>query len=355
MKGDNVGIALHDHGVTRRGHGRLRLIEPVKHLRFMKDGGLLRVEVLRLALSYHAPAESDAIALDVGDGKHHAVEEPIAQAPVTPARGDVGLDHLLRAEASGAQMPNERAFAWGETELPQLRNRPPQPAARQVRARSGGIGSRVAHELGMVELRRDLADLLQAGLLARRRAATARLDDVDMSSLGELAHGLGKREILCFHEEGEHVTAFAASEAVPQLKRGVDLKRRALLVMKRATAPEVAPALLHRGSLPDDRDDVARLAHAPDVLIADKTLCQDRATPSPHTFNRAPPPIESCPIRSRTRINFRRFRERDAPSTVERPHLPAPRRCGREGASTKGRRAYRTHVPRPSVTTPRWR
>ena len=43
-----------------------------------------------------------------------------------------------------------------------------------------------------------------------------------------------------------------AAEAVPQLQRGVDLERRGLLVVQRAAAPEVAPALLHRRAFSDD-------------------------------------------------------------------------------------------------------
>ncbi len=173
----------------------------------------------------------------------------------------------------------------------------------------------------MVELRRDLADLPSGGpFLLGRRAATARLDDVDMSSLGELAHGPGNVRSSVFMRKANTVTAFAASEAVPQLKRGVDLNDGLFLVMKRATAPEVAPALLHRASLPDDRDDVARLR----TRLMSSSLIKPSAKIEqllPHTFNRAPPPSRAARFDPRTRINFRRFRERDAPSTVERPHL----------------------------------
>ena len=269
---DHVGVALDDHRASGGRHRRLGVVEPIEHLGFAEDGRLLGVEVLRLALADDAPAERDAFALDVVDGEHHAVEEPVPQLAVARQR-DVCLDHLVGAKALRRQMPHKRLAAGCEPELPILGDAAPHPAGREVLARRLGVGALAAHELGVVELGGLLADRLQAlPLAARRRAAAGLLGQLDMRPVRELADGLGEREVLRLHDEAERVAAGAAAETVPQLGGGVDLERGRLLVVQRAAAPEVAAALAHRRALADERDDVGRLAHFLDVVIADDGL-----------------------------------------------------------------------------------
>ena len=95
------------------------------------------------------------------------------------------------------------------------------------------------------------------------------LRDVDVRAVGQIAHGLGKVEVLGLHDEREDVAPFPAAEAVPQLGGGVDLERGGLLLMQRAAAPEVAALLLDGGALADDRHEIARVANFLDILVAD--------------------------------------------------------------------------------------
>ena len=95
---DDIGIAFANDGNAGRRHSRLGLIEAKKHFRFVEDGGFLRVEVLRLALAHHAPAECNHIAVDIANREHDAIEEAVTSAAAA-FDGHVGLDHFLRLEA----------------------------------------------------------------------------------------------------------------------------------------------------------------------------------------------------------------------------------------------------------------
>ena len=98
MKRDDVGVAFHDYGDACAREGAFGLVEAVEHVRLVEQGSLLRVQVFRLPASYHAPAKCDAFALRVVDGKHHAIEEPVAKFPPVTGKGDVRGDHFLGAE-----------------------------------------------------------------------------------------------------------------------------------------------------------------------------------------------------------------------------------------------------------------
>ena len=84
-----------------------------------------------------------------------------------------------------------------------------------------------------------------------------------------MANGVGKGEIVLFHDETEHVPALSATEAMPQLRNGVYLARWSFLVMERAATPEIAPPLAKRYTLADNGDDVACFPNLLDILVAD--------------------------------------------------------------------------------------
>ena len=158
----------------------------------------------------------------------------------------------------------------GVAEHPLLRHLAAEAAGGQILPRRVGPLAAAAHELGVVELGRARADLLHAALHRARHAPAPRvLRDVDVGAVGQIAHGLGKVEVLGLHDEREDVAPFPAAEAVPQLGGGVDLERGGLLLMQRAAAPEVAALLLDGGALADDRHEIARVANFLDILVAD--------------------------------------------------------------------------------------
>ena len=267
---DDVGVALHHDGAAGGGHASLRLIKPVEHLGLVEQRRFLGVQVLRLAGADDAAPEGHAVALGVEDGEHHALVEAVAHRAPAPIEGHVGADHLIGFEAQGRQVPHERAASRGVAEHPLLRHLAAEAAGGQILPRRVRPLAAAAHELGVVELGRARADLLHAALHRARHAPAPRvLRDVDVGAVGQIAHGLGKVEVLGLHDEREDVAPFPAAEAVPQLGGGVDLERGGLLLMQRAAAPEVAALLLDGGALADDRHEIARVANFLDILVAD--------------------------------------------------------------------------------------
>ena len=212
----------------------------------------------------------------VFDGEHHAIEESVAHAPIRADDGHIGLDHLGGLETLRSQVAHKHALAGRESEHPGFRDIAAKAALRKVRARGAGLRAFAAHELRMEELRRLRAHGAQPRLGALPHAGPTFaliIGDVDMSALGQVTHGLGKRQVLGLHDEGEHVAAFPAAEAMPQLQRRVYLARRGFLVVKGAAQPEIAAALLDRARLAHDGDQVAGLANLLDILIADRHEC----------------------------------------------------------------------------------
>ena len=218
VHGDDVGVALRYHGNARGRHGRLRLVERIEHAALVEQRRFLAVQVLRLAFADHAPAEGYALALLVFDGEHHAIEESVAHAPIGADDSDVCLDHLVGLEALRCQMAHKRALSRREAEHPGFRDIAAQPALRKVGARGAGLRAFAAHELHMKELRSLRAHGAQPRFCALSHAGSAFrlvIGDVDMGALCQVAHRFGKRQVLGFHDEGEHVAAFPAAEAMP--------------------------------------------------------------------------------------------------------------------------------------------
>ena len=114
MQGDHIGVALHHDGHARRGHGGLRVVEPVEHLGLVEQRRLAGVQVLRLAGADDAAAEGDAVARHVEDGEHHPIVEAVTHRTAPSVQGHVGGNHVGGLEAELSQVPHERAAAGGE-------------------------------------------------------------------------------------------------------------------------------------------------------------------------------------------------------------------------------------------------
>ena len=263
---DDIGIAFANDGNAGRRHSRLGLIEAKKHFRFMEDGGFLRVEVLRLALAHHASAERNHIAVDIANREHNAVEEAVTSA-TAGFDSHVGLDHFLRLEALRAEIYDKRAGPWSKTELPLLRNLSAQITPRQIGTSLVNLRATPAHKLGVEEFGRGIAYLFQASLLTTIHGGARRFGNLNACAARKLAHGIDETDIVELHHEAENVSAFAAAETMPQLRRRIDFERGGFLVMERAATPEIAATLTQNDPLPRNGDQIARLAHAANIII----------------------------------------------------------------------------------------
>src|SRR5579872_2883787 len=92
------------------------------------------------------------------------------------------------------------------------------------------------------------------------RAAVVQLGHGNAELLGDEADSFGKSDVLDFLNEAENVALRAASEAIVELARGVNRKRRCLLAVKRTQPGEVLrPRLAQLDVVSDDADDVSPL------------------------------------------------------------------------------------------------
>ena len=275
---DDIGIAFANDGNAGRRHSRLGLIEAKKHFRFVEDGGFLRVEVLRLALAHHASTECNHIAVDIANGEHNAFIETITSTAASPLDGHVGLDHFLRFEALRAEICNKGARPGSKTELPLLRNLSAQITPRQIGAGLVNLRATPAHKLGVEEFGRSVAYLFQARLLAAIHGGARRFGNLNARAARKLAHGIDETDIVELHHEAENVSAFATAETMPQLRRRIDFERGGFLVMERTATPEIAATLTQNDPLPCNGDQIARLAHAANIIF--RNSCQSISFPS---------------------------------------------------------------------------
>ena len=79
----------------------------------------------------------------------------------------------------------------------------------------------------------------------------------DLGPVGQPPHRLREINVLVFLDEGEHVAALVAAEAMEDLAVGIDVEAGALLLVKRAERDEVGPGALERQVRPDHIHDVA--------------------------------------------------------------------------------------------------
>ena len=84
----------------------------------------------------------------------------------------------------------------------------------------------------------------------------------DPAFLRDSAHRIGKCEPLRFHDELEHVSARASSEAVIKLLRGAHRKRRRLFRMEWTQPREIQPGFFQADEFSHHADYVRLLLHA---------------------------------------------------------------------------------------------
>ena len=271
---DDVHIALGHDGETARSNALLRIIEGEHVLGLVEHARLACIEVLGLGIPHHAAAKADAAALFVVDGKHHAVEEAVSKAATARDAEVSGLE-LASREARLLELAHDGHGRVGITEMPARADVRVEPTAREVGTRGGGAVTPPAHEAGRERGLGSLERVDHASTLgpAPRRPLT--LFDVDVGSLRKEANGIEEVEALALHDVVEHVATRMAPEAVPQTRRRRHVKRRALLVVKRAATPEVTAALSKNNGLRDEVDDVGRLADALLVLLGNHVTPPD--------------------------------------------------------------------------------
>ena len=172
---------------------------------------------------------------------------PVQLVEREPLRGQ-RFDQLVPAVRG---VPAAEVRGGGQVEAAVRQERP-----RRLRAFGG--------QLRGVELGRGLVRGQQPGPgapLGAGGGAALHHGEGDVGPFGQPLHGLHVGEVLDLLQEGEHVAALVAAEAVVVATAGADLERRGLLVVERAQPLEVAAAgVAQRHVLADDLLDATGVA-----------------------------------------------------------------------------------------------
>ena len=268
----HVGVALDHDGLHRARDVAPGQVDAVEHLALLVDRGLGGVEVLRLdpvVVEDPPGPEADRLAAGLADRPQQAPAEAVVRRP--PDRDQPGRDGLLLGEALLPQVAQQGvAVARREADPELLGRRLVEAALPQELARHDGVGR--GQRVGVVGLGHAVR-LDQPGALGAARALGPRVALLAAQRhavlVGEALHDLGEAQAVDLHQEGDHVAAFPAAEAVPELAGRVDVERRGLLVVEGAQALERAAAGGAEGDVVgDDVVDLGLLTHLRDVFLA---------------------------------------------------------------------------------------
>lgn len=241
MHRHHVGVALDDHGLVALGDVAFGQIDAEHHVRLLVQQRLGRVDVLgfhRIVVEQPAGAEPDHLAGRAADGPQQPPVEPVHRAtPALPRQA--GRLQLLELKTLALQVFCQRIPARRCESAPEVTGRLGiEVAFGQILA---GRRRLVGLERRRVELRRGRVgrdEPAAAAAVALHAGGRAGVGDRVADPVGEQFDGLDEADVLDLLEERVHVAALAAAEAVEVPVVGADVKRRRLLVVKRAQALE---------------------------------------------------------------------------------------------------------------------
>ncbi|MCY1520501.1 hypothetical protein D9M68_552810 [compost metagenome] len=262
---DHVHVALGDERVAAVAEGGAGFVQAVELAALAEDGRLGRVQVLGLFVAEHAPAEADALALDVADREHHAVAEAVVALGLLvaelaflvvddhqPALGEQRI--VVVGEHAGQRAPAGRRVADAEL----LGDLARHAAALEVVDGAGRLAQRLAVSVaGLLEHvgQRGLFLALGGGAGAfGGRDVVFRHDQAVLA--GQVMHGLDEAHARMFHEEADGVAMHAATEAVIELLGRADRERRRLLAVEGAQPHEIGAGLLELNVAADNFDHI---------------------------------------------------------------------------------------------------
>lgn len=320
---DHVRVALAHQRAPLAQERRPRSIEVVEDLTLVVVGRVLRVPILRDAISgrRHDPtAERDDLTRDLADREHDASAHRVMQRPVLAAHADPDLERDRRRCSEFGEARRSRRRCIADAELRDLVLA--DPSSREILSSALTCRSselvRVPGGLGF-EHGKCLATR------GRSRLTGSLVLDAKTGSSGKLLDGFSEVEALHLTDEGDRITSGVTAETVVHPELWVHTERRRALVVERTQTDPTPPDPAQRDRLGDERDEVRRIAYAPHIGVGYGHSL--KATPS----RRRP---------SRASTTVRRRGARSAPGTVTRSrNRDRPRRTARW-------RPDRHHVPR---------
>ena len=243
-QGDHVHIAFGDQHVAHAAQRIARLEQAVQLAPLVEQRGFGRVQVFGFFVTQHAPAKTDAFALDVADGEHDAVAEAVVALVVVLADDDQAAFLQLRVvifrEHAGQVAPARRGIAQAVLAGDGARDTALLEVLHRVRVLlelvAVGVAGAFQHVVqgGLLELGGGLAlALLRADVLLRH-------DHADLAS--QVIHGFHEAHARMLHQKADGIAVLAAAEAVVELLGGADAEGRGLFAVEGAQPHEVGAA-----------------------------------------------------------------------------------------------------------------
>ena len=258
-----TAVLLHD--------GLLGLVDAIEFVAFVVNLRLGRVDVLHLhALGgggQHTSAEGHHLAAERVDGEDDAAPESVAQAVVVRLVAEAGLDEEVFLVAFGQGLLGEGIVALGAvTQLELLDDVVAEATAAQVGHADVAPLVRVAQGVAEVVAGKlvDDEEAVAFGLCGLLFGGLFAFLDFDVVLLGQEAQGIGIGQLLVQHDEVHGVAPLAAGEALAEVLGGRDVERRRLVVVERAQAHIVHPALAQGDKVGHDVVDLRRVHDAVD-------------------------------------------------------------------------------------------
>ena len=251
VHGHHVGVALDDDGLVPPGDVALGQIYAEKYRGLFVEHRLGGVDVLggdRVVLEYPARTETDRLGTGAANRPQQPTVKPVHRATTTLPGQPGGLklgeleafpDHVL-----GEGVPARRREAAAE--LPGRGG--VEVAVGEVLTRRGGL---LGFQCGSVKLLGGGIggdQTAAAATITLNAGATTGVTDRMTDPVRQEFDRLDEADVFDLLHEGIDVAAFAAAETVKVTVVGTNVKRRGLLVVKRAQALErvgTGPAQLH--------------------------------------------------------------------------------------------------------------
>ena len=258
---DEVELAFADDGVAGVENRALGFVEAEENFALGENRRLWRVDVFRhfFVARQNASAETHDAALLIANREHQPPSETVVMT--------AGF-FLFDDEAGLLDSFERKTFALRPVHrvVPQFRRGTDAELFDRVR-RDAALGEIIAGKLAggfvgetVLPARRELFVNVEQLILEMPRflrAGRVLKFQRNFRALREPAHGVHEADVLVFLDEGEHVAALVAAEAMEDLLVRIDVEARRLFLMKRAERGEVRAGFFQRQIRADDVHDVA--------------------------------------------------------------------------------------------------
>ena len=266
---DQIELAFADHGKSGVENRAFGFVETEEDFALGEDGGLRRVDIFRgfFVTGQNPATEANHPALFVANRKHEPPAKTVVVMPeIRRRRLEVRfcvLDfrlltsdfRLLNDESGFFDQRQFMTLAFGPVDgvVPGIRRGAEaeefhgfrrHPALSEIissHLAGGFVEQTILPALGdlLVDFEQpvlEVARLLFAGVLVEFEG--------NFGAFGEPADGVHEADVFVFLDEGEHVAALVAAEAVENLPVRIDVEARRLFLVKRAKRNEICAGTL---------------------------------------------------------------------------------------------------------------